>query len=107
MYQGRASRRATQVARSQFAVRLALAVYAAMCAAVVLRCAILALGFPQTVWSVDVILAASSPITLPFTLIAPANREVIGSATLADFTALLLLIAVPLPLLGRREPALL
>ena len=105
MYQGRVSRRATQVARSQLAARLALGVYAGVCAIVLLRCAILVLEFPETVWSTDAILAISKPVALPFTIVGPANRAVIGSATLADLTALLLVLAIPLPLLGRRGPA--
>lgn len=105
MYHGRGGRRGAHVARSQLAVRLALALYAALCAAVVLRCAILSLGFPATVWSAEAILALTTPIARPFTLFAPANRPLIGSATLADLTALLVVVAIPLPLLGRRGPA--
>jgi hypothetical protein len=102
IYQGRSNRRAAQVARSQLAVRLGLAIYAALCAAVALRCAVLVFAFPQTVMSVAAILAVSSPIVFPLTLVPAANRTVLGTATLADLTAALVLLAIPLPLLGRR-----
>jgi hypothetical protein len=101
IYHGRGGRRGAHVARSQLAVRLALALYSAVCAAVVLRCAILSLGFPATVWSAEAVLAVTSPIARPLTMIGPANRTLIGAATLADLTALLLVVAIPIPLLGR------
>ncbi|MGH2615710.1 MAG: hypothetical protein ACRDJC_10760, partial [Thermomicrobiales bacterium] len=103
IYQGRASRQAAQVARSQLAVRLGLAIYAALCAAVLLRCAVLVFGFPDSVWTVETILTVSSPIVLPLTLAPASNRVVFGSATLADLTAVLLLTAAPLLLLGWRR----
>ena len=104
-YQGRAGRRAVQVARSQIAVRLAIAVYAALCAAMVLRCAVLALAFPDSVGTVRSIISTSSPLVLPLANAPAANRAVIGAATLADLTAALFLLAVPLALLGRRVRA--
>jgi hypothetical protein len=101
-YQGRSGRRAVQVARSQIAVRLGIAVYAALCAAIVLRCAVLVLAFPDTVGTVRSILSASSPLVLPLSNAPAANRVVVGAATLSDLTAALVLLAVPLALLGRR-----
>ena len=103
IYQGRSSRGTTQIARSQLAVRLALALYGALCAAAILRCAVLILGLPETVWSVGTILSLSAPITRPLTVVPSANRVVAGAATLADLTATLLLLALPLALLGRRQ----
>jgi len=103
IYQGRSGRGATQIARSQLAVRLGIAVYAAVCAAAMLRCAVLILEFPMSVWSVGTILSLSSPIVRPLTVVPPANRVVAGAATLADLTATLLLLALPLALLGRRQ----
>jgi hypothetical protein len=103
IYQGRSGRGATQFARSQLAVRLGIAVYAALCAAAVLRCVVLIVALPESVWSVGTILSLSSPIIKPLTLLPPANRVVIGSATLSDLTATLLLVALPLALLGRRQ----
>ena len=102
IYQGRAGRGAAQIARSQLALRLGIAVYAALCGGVALRCAVLTLALPESVWSVGVILSLSSPIVLPLTAVPPANRVVIGATTLSDLTAMLLLLAVPLALLGRR-----
>ena len=104
-YHGRMSRRAVHVARSQIAVRIGLALYTAICVAMILRCAVLVLGFPASLGTVEAILAISSPLTRPLALIAPADRTVVGSATLADLTTTLLLVAVPLPFLGRRGQA--
>jgi hypothetical protein len=103
IYQGRSGRGATQIARSQLAVRLGIAVYAALCAAAVLRCAVLILALPESVSSVGAILSLSAPLIRPLTLVPPANRVVAGSATLSDLTATLLLLALPLALLGRRQ----
>ena len=103
IYQGRAGRGRTHTARSQLAVRLGIAVYAAICAAIALRCAVLTLDLPASVWSVDAILSASSPVVLPFTVVPAASRIVVGAATLSDLTATLLLLALPLALLGRKR----
>ena len=103
IYQGRSGRSPGNTARSQLAVRLGIAVYAALCAAVALRCAILILDLPASVWSVGAILSASSPIVKPFTALPAAGRMVVGAVTLADLTATLLLLALPLALLGRRQ----
>ena len=103
IYQRRASRQAAQVARSQLAVRLGLAVYAAFCAAILLRTAVLVLQFPDSVGTVKVILSASAPMVYPFRLAPAAQRMVLGNATLADVTALVVLLAVPLLLVGRRK----
>jgi hypothetical protein len=103
IYQGRAGRGPAHTARSQLAVRLGIAVYAALCAAIALRCAILILDLPVTVWSVGAILSASSPVVLPFTVVPAASRVVVGAVTLSDLTATLLLVALPLALIGRRQ----
>ncbi len=103
MYQGRASRRSAQVARSQVAVRFGLAIYAAACVAVLLRCLVLILSLPETVWAVGTILSTSQPIVLPFSVLPAATRAIFGSATLSDLTAALLLVALPLPFMGRQS----
>ena len=103
IYQGRSGRGAAHTTRSQLAVRLGIAVYAALCCAVVLRCAVLALALPATVWSVGMILSVSSPVILPLTAVPPASRVVVGAVTLSDLTAMLLLLALPLALAGRRQ----
>ena len=105
IYQGPSRRGTAQVAPSQLAVRLGIAVYAVVCAALALRCVVLALAFPDTVWTVRAILSASSPLVLPLTIAPAANRIVVGAATLSDLTAALVLLAVPLALLGRRARA--
>jgi hypothetical protein len=103
IYQGRSGRAAAHTARSQLALRLGIAVYAALCAAVALRCAVLILDLPASVWSVGAILSASAPVVLPLRVVPAAGRVVIGAVTLSDLTATLLLLAVPLALLGRRQ----
>ena len=104
IYQGRAGRRPTHTARSELAVRLGIAVYAALCVAIALRLVVLMLDLPASVWSVDAILSASAPVVLPFTVVPAASRVVIGAVTLSDLTATSLLLALPLALLGRRRP---
>lgn len=101
--QRRDSRQAAQVARSQLGVRLGLALYAAIAAAIALRCLVLVFAFPATVWTVKAILTASSPLIVPLSPVPGAQRIIVGSATLADLTAALVLLAVPLLLLGRRR----
>lgn len=103
IYQGRSGRGAAHIARSQLAVRLGIAVYAALCCAVVLRCAVLTLALPATVWSVGTILSVSSPVIMPLTVVPAASRVVVGAVTLSDLTAMLLLLALPLALVGRRQ----
>jgi hypothetical protein len=88
--------------RSQLAVRLGLGIYAILCAAIALRCAVLLLALPDTVWSVRVIISASSPIASPLRIIPAGARVVLGAATLSDLTAAVILLAVPLPFLGLR-----
>jgi hypothetical protein len=61
------------------------------------------LALPESVSSVGAILSLSSPIIRPLTMVPPANRVVVGAATLSDLTATLLLLALPLALLGRRR----
>jgi hypothetical protein len=84
-------------------VRLGIAVYAALCAAAILRCAVLILALPASVSSVGTIVSISSPISNPLNVIPPAQRVMAGAATLSDLTATLLLLALPLALLGRRR----
>ena len=103
IYQGRSGRNPAHTARSQLALRLGIAVYAALCAAIALRCAVLVLNLPTTVWSVGAILSASSPVVRPFTVVPAASHVVVGAVTLSDLTATLLLLALPLALLGRRQ----
>jgi hypothetical protein len=103
IYRGRSGRSPAHTARSQLAVRLGIALYAALCAAIALRCTVLLLDLPATVWSVGAILSASSPVVLPFTIVPAAGRVVVGAVTLSDLTPTLLLLALPLALLGRRQ----
>ena len=101
----RSSRRSARVARSQLATRLGLAVYAVLTTLMAMRCLVLFFSMPASVSSVSMILAISSPIVLPFRLLPVAERTVLGSATLADLTAVLILLALPLPFLGKRPHA--
>ncbi|MFN8663970.1 MAG: hypothetical protein U0075_18895 [Thermomicrobiales bacterium] len=102
MHSLRSTRRSARVARSQLATRLGLAVYAGLATIVTMRCLVLVLSMPASVSSVSTILSISNPIILPFRVLPVAERAVLGSATLADLTAALILLALPLPFLGRR-----
>jgi hypothetical protein len=101
-YQARTSRRATQVVRSQLALRLGLALYAAASTLLAVRLLVLALNFPDSVWTVKTLLSISAPLVLPLTLLPVGQRVLLGSATLADVTAALILCALPLPMLSGR-----
>jgi hypothetical protein len=102
IYQGRTGRRAAQVARSQLAVRLGLAIYAALATLIALRLIVLLLAFPETVWTVKTILSLSAPAIAPLAVLPAAQRPLLGSATLSDLTAALVIVALPLPFLGNR-----
>lgn len=99
----RSSRRSARVARSQLAARLGLALYAGLTTVVAMRCLVLVFSLPASVSSVHTLLSISSPVVLPFRLLPVAERSVLGSATLADLTAVLILLALPMPFLGRRR----
>jgi hypothetical protein len=98
----RPSRRSARVARSQLATRLGLALYAGVTTVVALRCLVLFFTMPTSVSSVSTILSITNPIVLPLRFLPVAERAVLGSATLADLTVVLILVALPLPFLGRR-----
>lgn len=105
-FQQRTNRRAVQVARSQLGVRLGLALYAFLSTLMGLRLILLVLGLPTTVWSVQVLLAISDFVISPLTLLPGANRELFLNLTLADISSALILLALPIPLLGRRRSTL-
>jgi hypothetical protein len=98
----RSGRRAAQVARSQLALKLAIALYALVMAISLLRIVVLILGFAPTVWSVHLIVAVSRPLALPLSVVPGANRVVLGAATLADLTTTIAVMAAPLLLMSRR-----
>ena len=102
IFQSRASRRTTQVVRSQLAVRLGIAVYAVALSLIAIRVVILVVDFPQSVWTVKTLLALSMPIVRPLQIVPAAQRPLLGAATLSDLTACLLLVSLPLLFLGRR-----
>jgi hypothetical protein len=103
MYPSRSVRRPVQVIRSQLALRLGLAIYAVLCAAAILRCAVLVLDLPSTVATVRTILVATAPIALPFSILPGADRGILGSATMSDITAALVILAAPLLVVGSRS----
>src|SRR6476646_136285 len=103
MYPARSTRRPVQVARSQLALRLGLAIYAVLCVGAILRCAVLLFDFPATVVTVRTILVATAPMVLPFSIIPGATKGIIGNATLSDITAMLIILAAPLLVAGIRS----
>ena len=100
----RAGYRTAQVARSQLALRLGILLYAGLCTVIALRCAVLILRFPESVWTVQRILGLTDLLLRPLMFIPGASRVLIGHATLADLTIVLVLAAAPLALLS--NPAL-
>ncbi len=91
-----------QVLRSQLALEVALTAYAFVGAALILRLLLLLLGIGSGVWTGAAIRAVTAPLLWPLTLLPGAGRELVGLATLPDFTAVALVVLVPLALLGRR-----
>jgi len=103
MYPNRSIRRPVQVVRSQLALRLGLAIYAVLSVAAILRFAVLVLDFPGTVTTVRTIVLASAPLALPFAILPGADRVILGSATMSDITATLIILAAPLLVAGSRS----
>lgn len=89
------------VLRSQIALELALTAYALLGAALSVRLAILLLGIGSQVWTGATIRSLTAPIVWPLTLLPGADRPLIGLATLPDFTAVAVVVLVPLALLAR------
>ena len=97
----RLRRGSSQVIRSQLALELALNAYAVVGAAMVIRVLLLVLRVDDRLWIGATAYRFTDPLVWPLTLLPGADREVIGAATLPDFTLLALLALIPLGLAAR------
>lgn len=93
--------RKVQVLRSQLALEVALTAYALVGAALVVRLALLVLQIPDRVWIGETVYAVTAPLVWPLTRLPGGATRLVGSATLADITALALVALVPVVLLAR------
>lgn len=99
----RIERRGPEVLRSQLALEVGLALYAALSALLLIRVTFLFTGIGGLNGAGRVVFAASDPLLAPFGLIPAAQRPLLGSATLGDLTALGLVVLIPLTLLMRNR----
>jgi len=97
----RLRRRNAHVLRSQVALELALTLLAVVAGLLLLRTLLLAAGIDEQSWSRSALSVATGPLVLPLQAIPGGSRTIIGSATLADVTAAVLLLAVPIFVLSR------
>ena len=95
-----------QVIRQQLALELALNAFAAVGALLVARALLRVLEVSPTVWSGRTIYGVTDRMVWPLTILPGADRQLAGAATLADITAVALLLLVPLWLAARsrRQP---
>ncbi len=98
----RSPRRPTTVARSRAAAELGLTVVAIVAALLLLRVLFAATGVSERVLAGAVVYGASGPIVLPLEMIPAGARPFIGGATLADVTAAVLVLTIPLFIISRR-----
>lgn len=97
----RLRRRNAQVLRSQVALELALTLLAAVAGMMLLRALLLMASVDERTWSGTILATATTPVVMPLRLLPGGTRPLIGDASLADITAAVLLLAVPLFLLSR------
>ncbi len=98
----RPTRRPTSVARSRAAADLGLTALAIVAALLVLRVLFAATGVSERVLAGAVVYGVSGPIVLPLEMIPAGSRPFIGGATLADVTAAVLVLTIPLFVISRR-----
>jgi hypothetical protein len=89
-------RRTAHAGRQQAALELGLTVLAGIAALLVLRALFAAFGVSDRVLSGAVVYGLSGPLVFPLEAIPAGRRPVLGGATLADVTAAVLILAVPL-----------
>lgn len=98
----RTPRRATDVTRSRAAAELGLTAVAIVAALLIMRVLFAATGVSERVIAGAVVYGASAPLVLPLEMIPAGSRPFVGGATLADVTAAVLVLTVPLFLVSRR-----
>lgn len=98
---GPARTRRASPARSQFAMEMLLTALAIVAALLSLRLLFRLLSVPTRVWSGEVLYALTDPLVAPLAMIPGGGRPVVGQASLADITAVALVMAIPLFVLSR------
>ena len=97
----RLRRRDAEVVRPQIALELALTLLAVAAGLVWLRVLLRLFDVGTGVWSGAAASALSGPLVAPLGLLPGGSGVLAGSATLADVTTAVLLLAVPLFVLSR------
>ncbi len=90
-------------ARSQLAFELFLNGYAMVAALLIARCLMKIEKVSPRVWAGSTIYRVTDPLLKPLKLLPGAERQIIGGASLADVTILVLLLLVPLWLIAHRR----
>ncbi len=90
-------------ARSQLALELFLNGYAIVAALLIARCLMKIEKISPRVWAGSTVYRVTDPMLAPLNLLPGAERQIIGGATLADVTVLVLLFLVPLWLIAHRR----
>lgn len=100
----RLDRGESRFVRQQLAFELALNAYALVAALLLLRFLLLAIEISPRVWTGSTIYGLTDRLLLPLRLLPGDDRRLIGEATIADLTAVALLLVVPVWLIVRRRP---
>lgn len=97
----RSDRRRAEILRSQLALEVALAAYAAMAALTLLRVVFKLIRISDLVWLGATLYGVTDIFLAPFMVLPVGQRPLLADATLADITALGVVTLVPLALLAR------
>jgi len=89
--------------RSQLALELFLNAYAGVAALLIARCLMKIETISPRVWTGRTVYRLTDPLLTPLNLLPGADHRLIGGATLADLTALFLLLVIPLWLITHRR----
>lgn len=92
-----------QEARSQVLLELCLNLYALIGALIVVRVLLLSLGVDRGVWIGAATYRLTNLVAWPLGVLPGGDTRMVGSATLADFTLLALVVMIPLGILARGD----
>lgn len=95
--------RQRQALRAQLAAEIGLTLLAVAAALLVLRVAFKLAEIGPRVWSGAALYRLTEPLVLPLALLPGGARPILGAASLADITAAVSAIVVPLFLLSRHH----
>lgn len=95
------SRRNAQVVRSQFPLEVMLSALALAGGLVLLRLVFKLLRVPSRVWTGSLVYSVTDRLVWPLTLLPGSDRAVLVDASLADVTAVAILLLLPLLLAVR------